>query len=151
MEMSQQELQLELLEKTVEYYKTNPRARDGEACKYIGPNGERCAVGRILPKRVCEEVEKKIAKSNEEDFQWENGISIPNLCKELELSQLSNEKITKLNQKYNVHYLRDLQHLHDDSDHWKVTDEGQTLTSNGESRVEQIRNSITKDNYSKIG
>jgi hypothetical protein len=150
MEMSQQELQLELLEKTVEYYKTNPRARDGEACKYIGPNGERCAVGRILPKRVCEEVEKKIEKSNEEDVQYEyKDLSIPNLCKELALSQLSNEKITKLSQKYNVHYLRDLQHLHDDSDHWKVTDEGQTLTSNGESRVEQIRNSITKDNYFK--
>ena len=40
----------DVLDETIEYYKTNPRgfnAEDNE-CVYLGPNNEMCAVGRCL-------------------------------------------------------------------------------------------------------
>lgn len=38
----------ELVDKTVEYYSTNPRSLfDKLSCKYAGPNGERCAAARL--------------------------------------------------------------------------------------------------------
>ena len=43
----------ELVDKTVEYYSNNPRSLvlgigvHGSACRYAGPNGERCAAARL--------------------------------------------------------------------------------------------------------
>ena len=40
----------DVLDETIEYYKTNPRGYDDEnsQCVYLGPNGQMCAVGRCL-------------------------------------------------------------------------------------------------------
>lgn len=40
----------DVLDETIEYYKTNPRGFNAEdyECVYLGPNNEMCAVGRCL-------------------------------------------------------------------------------------------------------
>lgn len=50
----------ELVEETVAYYSNNPRSLvmpfngHGSACKYAGPNGERCAAARLCDESVTD-------------------------------------------------------------------------------------------------
>lgn len=38
----------QIIDETVEYYKNNPRSKDGDGnCVYNGPNGEKCAFSRL--------------------------------------------------------------------------------------------------------
>jgi hypothetical protein len=140
--------QLKLLDDMIEYYRTHPRGKKeyNPACQYLTEDGARCAVGRLLPKRVCVELEKKtkILNDNSVGSGWfKEGISVTRVTDHLELSKLAITKLKALQEKYNLSYLRDLQALHDDPEFWvRENDLGHFLSTKGKVKVQSIRENI---------
>jgi hypothetical protein len=136
--------QLKLLDETVAYYGTNSRASTESNCEYITQKGFRCAVGRLLPKRVCIEIEKKKVKSSSD-------VSVEFLLRNLELSKLAKEKIGKLVDTYGLSFLKDLQYLHDDKGNWVKNPQdgkGVILSQYGVNYFNQLVKRINIGDYS---
>ena len=92
----------ELVDNTVEHYTTNPRSRAEGCgpCKYIGPNGERCAAARL-----CDESLTDLEHmDNVHDTSWDNVFHLAVL--KPEYAHFTKEQI------------RALQELHDSAQNW---------------------------------
>lgn len=114
----------QLLDETVEYYKTNPRAATKNSCYYQTPDGHMCAIGRLLKNPA--EIEKKFAG-------W--GVdTISGLKKHLK-PEYKHFVVGD-----NHPFLTKLQTLHDHRGHWKPNLRGgYYLTEEGEQFCQSIR------------
>ena len=96
----------ELVDKTVEYYSNNPRSLvlgigvHGSACRYAGPNGERCAAARL-----CDESATDLeAMDSQIETAWTDVHHMATLRPEY--AHFTTEQI------------HDLQFLHDRDSYW---------------------------------
>ena len=124
----------EVIEETVEYYKTNPRALDEALtdCVYYTKTGAMCAIGRC-------------AKDPQELEQIYGGGSIETLITEIKTSNKVNRttksilqnEILKAEYRHLDDYIfwHDLQCLHDNKYNW----EGDKLSDMGKVFLEEIR------------
>jgi len=120
---------VQLLEDTKEYYRTNPRSLDGEFCVYQSENGSRCAIGRILPQRVCQELDKK-GGSGKHILAWRDLVKGKGSFYNDEmrkwgevpvLSQTTTKRMNKLFSEYHLNFLKELQNFHDQPENWSKT------------------------------
>ncbi len=113
-----QKRQLRLLNETAAFYNSSNRAISGMNCQYITNDGKRCAIGRIIS--------KKLANS------FENN-DLPYTCP-INNSQLFTQLPKKL-QVLSKEFLLKLQELHDDPECW--SDNG--INSKGIEQVQAIK------------
>lgn len=116
-----QKRQLKVLEETVQYYSkdTARRCTDGESCSYsaktLGTKGKGCAVGRLLPLEL----------RNELDEYYVLGVGVAEIF----------DMLPKSVQSLSVKFLESLQDLHDLNLNWD--DKG--LTDFGIENVSRIK------------
>jgi len=120
---------LRVLEETVEYY-SHPlrRAVDGDGqCRYITPDGGRCAIGRLVDEgtaRILEDVEG-------DGLGY--GVCVPRIFSKLPAHVKALGK----------DFLRQLQSLHDDGIYWMPFG----LTCCGEEKVKRIKSDVEHGRY----
>lgn len=124
--LTQQEA-MKILDDTVEYYMDHPRSVVESSCKYRGPNGEVCAVGRLANEEQLRELHRNEGNS---------AATVAHI----------------INMQDDKEFLSDLQTLHDGSSNWIKTDTGQVLSYTGRSYynliVKKIENkALTGQNY----
>ena len=117
---------IEIIDETIEYYKTHPRGvlKLAKSCKYKTDSGAMCAVGRCFNEQA--------------DFEfYGNIITYKNKV-------LSNDPLdVHLKSEYHGHgveFWQQLQLLHDGSNYWTKTETGNELTEDGISFVNYLKN-----------
>lgn len=102
--MTEHEIVLEM----IEHYRTHPRSTGSfSACRYIGPNGTRCAFSRCCT----------------EDSVFREGVPV---------SYQLDAQLKPQYEGHSIHFWEAVQDLHDDPDHWDQNDLGGTdLTAAG--------------------
>jgi len=115
----------ELLDETIEYYKTHPRGVIDGGCQYLTEDKTMCAIGRCL---------------KEESFKHKYIVS--NLGYHEKSTRLNKELLSSLvKEEYqDITIWKELQELHDMHHYWKMNKEsGQDLSSDGECYVKALR------------
>jgi len=128
--MTQKEQMLELLNDTVAFYSADPnrRAMNGDNCRYIADNGNKCAFSRL-----CSNEGAELLHKNQEGKKCSNALR-------------DNEFKAKLGLKYPelpANFYIDLQALHDKNHNWAPLG----LSTIGEEVVERIKNNIETGFY----
>ena len=108
---------LEIIDFVINHYKTNRRSISRNGCLYNAPNGAMCAFAIM-----CANPKDLIEENNADDLIKEG---IPKL--KPEFAGQSND------------FYSDIQELHDDSDNWDKTPEGNKLSQDGIKRVEWLK------------
>lgn len=124
----QQQRMHKVLDETVEYYKTHPRATDGQGdCKYY-IKGNMCAVGRCF---------KNPSKFRNED------IDVDNISKKYDF----NAELKEQYQGLLIEFWLRLQDLHDTENYWEKTMYGNDLTPLGFAVADEMHCSIDDGEY----
>jgi len=130
---------VKLLNESLEYLKNNPRgfgeptpdADNTSTCAYINDEGNRCLVGRLLPKRVCKDLEKKFPQMISVIGFYESNFALSRKG----LTRETYDRIYKFTQDYNREFMRRLQCFHDSDRNWVDGDKRDlpinTLSVNG--------------------
>ena len=117
--------EIDIINETVEYYKTNPRGISEASCEYITDEGAMCAVGRCL---------KNISKLKKQLVYVGDVFS---------LSEHFDGKIPfkKKYEEPSILFWKDLQQFHDEGSYW-ITDENSnnTLSELGKKELERLLN-----------
>jgi len=111
---------IDIINETVEYYKTNPRGKSDNSagCDYLTPEGYMCAVGRCLKKKV---------RNSLTDFYGDAEA----LMEEKGRSSLDSLLLNKY-KNHSTLFWMDLQFLHDAGNFWdKNNVDGNNLTERG--------------------
>lgn len=111
----------EIIDETVEYYKTHRRSESDGYCYYNGPNGEKCAFSRCCYPNV--------------DFKEKNGV-------QSQLFKITDPGILLPEYAHitDLQFWRELQSLHDNDDYWiKLGPDTNELSSEGVQRVSNIK------------
>lgn len=118
---------LEILDETIEYYRTHQRAKDSDGlCVYKNPKtGEMCAVGRCLIQPDCHEIRTAG-----------------------DLINALGDDIFKPDYRgHSTYFWFDLQQLHDYPSHWMANGQGgHDLTEEGMEYVKEL-----KEKYGQLG
>ena len=134
-----------LLKESVEHLKTNSRGvfNKSDNCVYINDDGDRCLIGRLLPKDVCEDLEKKYPREiNVFTMQNANFKTVHS-----RLNKSTLDRLDKLLTDYKSSFLIDLQDLHDQERNWKTNKKrkkGVLLSEFGEIEFAHIMTSAEK-------
>lgn len=120
-----QQRQIKVLNDTVKHYTTHLRCKQNQKCSYINSEGERCAIGRLISKKLCSLFEKERI----------NGISD---CF---------DRVPKRVQSLKLDFLMAIQSLHDISDYWEDSKGRSNLSDLGKQHYEGILESIKKGVY----
>jgi hypothetical protein len=127
----------EVIEKTLEYYKNNPRAYNGHGCEYLMKNGAMCAVGRVMN----EEALKKYGDAGVDvyDLFQDSNLSIfdekNNVINFNDIVELFKEEYQSLD---DIRFWQDLQNFHDNCLHWETVESGNNITKQGELEYERL-------------
>ena len=119
---------IELIDQTVEYYKTHDRGLTKTGCGYLTDEGSMCAVGRCLSQ-----------------YGLENYGQFPRGVDSLICSMIDDSNAPTLCFKPEYHNLIDsplfcyLQRLHDDTRNWNKTKNGNDLTTKGKKVVNGLK------------
>ena len=107
----------QILDETVEHYRTNPRSFDENGvCQYYTAAGCVCAIGRLA--KNAEEMQKATEGATFNGF----------MLKFLEAKY----------QRMDFSFLSQLQFLHDNSENWELHENGQKLTQTGKLHYNKI-------------
>lgn len=118
---------LEIINETVEYYKTNPRGLGEHSCVYKAINGSKCALGRAIQDKYLDD---PLLNST-----FAGGVM--RLSMNLSVRNLTIEEVLKPEYRgQSKRFWEDLQSWHDVSSHWiggnEPIGEPQKLTEKGE-------------------
>lgn len=115
----------ELLDETIEYYKTHPRAmNENGTCQYLTNEGNMCAIGRCLTKKGFQDV----------NIIDNKGYVVNGSLNLKTLRPLLKSKYKKIT------FWEDLQYLHDRDLLWSPNETGgNDLSSVGLGYVEQLK------------
>lgn len=120
--------EIEIIDETVEYYKTHKRAynENSKLCAYINPHGDMCAIGRcLLPDKAQFLVDISIALVHDLTIE--------------ELDPILEPKYRGKSMKFWVQ----LQNLHDDTSFWEPNElGGSDLSPSGEDNVRIMKETL---------
>lgn len=143
---------VKLLNESLEYLKNNPRgfgpptsdADDASTCAYINDEGSRCLVGRLLPKRVCKDLEKKFPQMISASGFYDSNFALIRKG----LTRETYDRIYKFTQDYNQEFMRKLQSFHDGDRNWDHGDKRDlpknTLSVTGKEYFDSLMELATK-------
>lgn len=121
---------LNLLDETVEYYKTNERGVDDSICAYYTSEGNMCAIGRCL--KNPKEIENKVGYGTGLD----GDVII--LFNEFNPNEILKEEYKG----FDVYFWEELQSFHDCIVCWNKTKSGYELNEKGRVRYNNIKAEI---------
>jgi len=116
----------QIIDETVEHYKSNPRGKYGHSCVYKNLDGAMCAVGRCLKDETLTDV--FLTKYNE-------GYGAENLDGALGLDKILKPQYVG----HPTNFWEHLQSLHDSDLNWTKTDAGNEITAYGKLAIDNMK------------
>lgn len=132
---------IEIIDETVEYYKTHPRAQKGKTvmgCEYKTADGRMCAVGRCFTEKALEEFENYDGAA---DDLFNSHIGFYDVTVFKPEYRINNSDISGF--EYDaIRFWEDLQFLHDWPHHWieeSPESEIRELSERGVNQVKRLK------------